>query len=90
MEEKKQGDRAYRAERKANVMRLAADLRNSESRLKEFAQEPNKMAQGYGLQLTEEEAITLSAIAGTEELSGDALTAVSGGIAFFDNNCECG
>jgi hypothetical protein len=89
MEDNKQGDRAYRAERKAKVMRLAADLRSSESRLKEFEKEPNKTAQGYGLQLTEEEAATISAIAGTQELSGEALSSVSGGLAFFDNNCGC-
>jgi hypothetical protein len=41
--------------------------------------------------LTEDEVSTLAAIAGSQELSGEALTAVSGGVqTFFDNNCSCG
>ena len=91
MDEKKDGHRAYQAERKAKVLRLAADLRNSDELLKDFSGTPDKISQKYGLQLTQEEVASLAAIAGTQELSGEALTAVSGGIlTFFDNNCKCG
>lgn len=86
------GHRAYSAERKAKLIRLTADLRNSDSLLTEFVGKPDTTANKYGLKLTEEEVSTLAAIAGNQELSGDDLSAVSGGAvaAFFDNNCGCG
>ena len=93
MEEKKDGHRAYSAERKAKLIRLTADLRNSDTMLTEFVGKPDQTATKYGLQLTEEEVSTLAAIAGTGELTGEALDAVSGGAdkpLFFDNNCSCG
>jgi hypothetical protein len=92
VEEKKDGHRAYVAERKAKLIRIAADLRNSESLLTEFVGKPDQTATKYGLQLTEEEVSTLAAIAGNQELSGEDLASVSGGVvvAFFDNNCGCG
>ncbi len=92
MEEKKDGHRAYTAERKAKIIRMTADLRNSETLLTEFVGKPDQTAKKYGLQLTEEEVATLAAIAGSDELSGADLAAVAGGAdapAFFDNNCGC-
>lgn len=91
MEDKKDGHRAYTAERKAKIIRLTADLRNSDSLLTEFVGKPDQTASKYGLKLTEEEVSTLAAIAGTDELTGEALDAVSGGTvrAIFDNNCNC-
>jgi hypothetical protein len=88
VEEKKDGHRAYTAERKAKLIRLTADLRNSDSLLTEFVGKPDQTATKYGLQLTEEEVSTLAAIAGSQELSEADLAAVSGG-TFFDNNCGC-
>jgi hypothetical protein len=93
VEDKKDGHRAYTAERKAKIIRLTADLRNSDSLLTEFVGKPDQTATKYGLQLTEEEVSTLAAIAGTQELTGEALEAVAGGAdkpLFFDNNCGCG
>jgi hypothetical protein len=92
VEDKMDGHRAYTAERKAKIIRMTADLRNSESLLTEFVGKPAQTATKYGLQLTEEEVSTLAAIAGNGELSGADLAAVSGGAAamFFDNNCGCG
>jgi hypothetical protein len=93
VEDKKDGHRAYSAERKAKIIRLTADLRNSDSLLTEFVGKPDQTATKYGLQLTEEEVSTLAVIAGTQELTGEALDAVSGGSdnpLFFDNNCGCG
>jgi hypothetical protein len=92
MSDKIEGHRAYAAERKAKLIRMAADLRNSDSLLTEFVGKPDQTATKYGLQLTEEEISTMAAIAGNQELSGDDLAAVNGGIivAFFDNNCGCG
>jgi hypothetical protein len=87
VEEKKDGHRAYTAERKVKLIQLTADLRNSDSLLTEFVGKPDHTASKYGLTLTEEEVSTLAAIAGGQELSGDELAAVSGG--FFDNNCGC-
>ena len=92
MEEKKDGHRAYTAERKAKIIRLTADLRNSDSLLTEFVGKPDQTATKYGLTLTEEEVSTLAAIAGSQELSGEDLAAISGGSpieTFFDNNCGC-
>lgn len=92
MEEKKDGHRAYTAERKAKLIRLTADLRNSDALLTEFVGKPDQTATKYGLQLTEEEVSTLAAIAGNQELSDEGLAAVSGGTPiaqFFDNNCGC-
>ena len=88
MEEKKDGHRAYAAERKAKLLRLTADLRNSDSLLTEFVGKPDSTAKKYGLQLTADEVSTLAAIAGDQELSDAGLAAVSGGL--FDNNCGCG
>lgn len=88
MEEKKDGHRAYTAERKAKLIRLTADLRNSDSLLTEFVGKPDSTATKYGLQLTDEEVSALAAIAGDQELSEAGLASVSGG--FFDNNCGCG
>jgi hypothetical protein len=93
VEDKKDGHRAYSSDRKAKIIRLTADLRNSDSLLTEFVGKPDHTAGQYGLQLTEEEVGTLAAIAGTQELTGEALDAVSGGTNqphFFDNNCGCG
>jgi hypothetical protein len=87
VEEKQDGHRAYSAERKVNLIRLTADLRNSGALLTEFVGKPDQTASKYNLKLTEEEVSTLAAIAGDGELSGDDLAAVSGG--FFDNNCGC-
>jgi len=88
--DEKDGHRAYITERKAKIIRLAADLRNSDSLLTEFVGKPGPTATKYGLQLTEEEVSTLAMIAGNQELSGQDLAAVSGGVAtFFDNNCKC-
>ena len=94
MEEKKDGHRAYTAERKAKLIRLTADLRNSDSLLTEFVGKPAQTATKYGLTLTEEEVSTLAAIAGNQELTEEGLAAVSGGnpeeiMTFFDNNCGC-
>jgi len=90
VEEKKDGHRAYTSERKAKLIRLTADLRNSDSLLTEFVGKPDRTATKYGLQLTEEEVTTLAAIAGNQELSEEGLSAVSGGTAMiFDNNCNC-
>jgi len=92
VEDKKDGHRAYTAERKAKIIRLTADLRNSDSLLTEFVGKPDQTASKYGLQLTTEEVSTLAAIAGNQELTGEALEAVSGGAdkpLFFDNNCGC-
>ena len=94
MEEKKDGHRAYTAERKAKLIRLTADLRNSDSLLTEFVGKPDQTATKYGLTLTEEEVSTLAAIAGNQELTEEGLAAVSGGnpeeiMTFFDNNCGC-
>jgi len=88
VEEKKDGHRAYTAERKAKLLRLTADLRNSDSLLTEFVGKPDSTATKYGLQLTDEEVSALAAIAGDQELSEAGLATVSGG--FFDNNCGCG
>lgn len=90
MEDKKDGHRAYTAERKAKLIRLTADLRNSDALLTAFVGKPDQTANKYGLQLTEEEVSTLAAIAGNQELTGEALAAVSGGVMTFDNNCNCG
>jgi len=90
VEEKKDGHRVYTAERKAKLIRLTADLRNSDSLLTDFVGKPDQTASKYGLQLTEEEVATLAAIAGNQELTGEALAAVSGGVLTFDNNCHCG
>lgn len=91
MDEKQDGHRVYQAERKAKILRLAADLRGSPTLLEEFVATPDKVTQPYGLHLTQEEVASLSAIAGTEELTGEGLAAVAGGIhRFFDNNCNCG
>jgi len=90
VEDNKDGHRAYTAERKAKLIRLTADLRNSDSLLTEFVGKPGTTATKYGLQLTEEEVSTLAAIAGNQELTGDDLSAVSGGLMMFDNNCGCG
>jgi len=87
VEERKDGHRAYAAERKAKLIRLTADLRNSGSLLTEFVGKPDATATKYGLQLTQDEVSALAAIAGNEELSGEELSAVSGGV--FDNNCNC-
>jgi hypothetical protein len=89
MEQKKDGHGAYAAERKAKLIRLAADLRNSDSALTEFVGKPTETATKYGLQLTDDEVSTLAAIAGSQELSGEDLAAVSGGLMIFDNNCGC-
>lgn len=93
MEDKKDGHRAYTAERKAKLIRLTADLRNSGSLLTEFVGKPDQTATKYGLSLTQEEVATLAAIAGNQELTDEGLAAVSGGSApietFFDNNCGC-
>jgi len=92
VEDKKAGHRAYAAERKAKLLRLTEDLRNSDPLLAEFVGKPDQTAAKYGLTLTEEEVSTLAAIAGNQELSGDDLAAVSGGggiATFFDNNCGC-
>jgi len=91
VEDKKDGHRVYTAERKAKLIRLTADLRNSDALLTEFVGKPDQTATKYGLQLTEEEVSTLAAIAGNQELTGEALAAISGGTAMqFDNNCGCG
>ena len=87
VEEKKDGHRAYTAERKAKLIRLTADLRNSDSLLTEFVGKPDSTATKYGLQLTDEEVSALAAIAGDHELTEEGLASVSGGI--FDNNCNC-
>jgi hypothetical protein len=90
MNENNDGHRAHLAERKAKVIRLAADLRSSDSLLTEFVGKPGQTATKYGLQLTEEEVSTLAMIAGSQELSGEALAAISGGVAtLFDVNCMC-
>ena len=89
MEEKKDGHRAYVVERKAKLVRLAADLRNSDSLLTEFVGKPDSTATKYGLQLTEEEVSTLAAIAGSQELSGRGLSAVSGGLMTFTTTTGC-
>lgn len=91
MEEKKDGHRAYTAERKAKLIRLTADLRNSDTLLTEFVGKPEQTATKYGLTLTDEEVSTLAAIAGDGELTDEGLAAVAGGVpkAFFDNNCGC-
>jgi len=92
VEDKKDGHRAYSAERKARILRLTADLRNSDSLLTEFVGKPAQTAAKYGLSLTEEEVTTLAAIAGSQELTGEDLAAVAGGTNsphFFDNNCSC-
>ena len=88
MEEKKDGHRAYTAERKAKLLQLTADLRGSDSLLTEFVGKPDSTAKKYDLQLTDEEVSTLAAIAGDQELSEASLDLVSGG--FFNNNCGCG
>jgi hypothetical protein len=87
VEEKNDGHRAYTSERKVKLIRLTADLRNSDSLLTEFVGKPDQTAAKYDLKLTEEEVSTLAAIAGSQELSGEELATVSGG--FFDNNCGC-
>jgi len=92
VEDKKDGHRAYTAERKAKLIRLTADLRNSDSLLTEFVGKPDQTSAKYGLSLTQEEVSTLAAIAGDGELTGESLAAISGGSsksAFFDNNCSC-
>ena len=89
MEDKKDGHRAYNLQRKAKLLRLTADLRNSDSLLTEFVGKPDQTATKYGLQLTQEEVSTLAAIAGSQELSGEELAAISGGNQIFDNNCGC-
>jgi hypothetical protein len=91
VEEKKDGHRAYTAERKAKLIRLTADLRNSDTLLTEFVGKPEQTATKYGLTLTDEEVSTLAAIAGDGELTDEGLAAVAGGVpkAFFDNNCGC-
>jgi hypothetical protein len=92
VEDNKDGHRAYTAERKAKIIRLTADLRNSDALLTEFVGKPDSTATKYGLQLTQEEVSTLAAIAGDQELSEAGLAAISGGNAspaFFDNNCGC-
>jgi hypothetical protein len=92
MDNKKDGHLAYSSDRKAKIIRLTADFRNSDTLLMEFVGKPDTTATKYGLQLTEEEVSTLAAIAGNQELTGEALDAVAGGTvkAFFDNNCGCG
>jgi hypothetical protein len=92
MESNQDGHRSYSSERKAKILRLTADLRNSEALLTEFVGKPDTTATKYGLQLTEEEVATLAAIAGADELTGESLDAVNGGANqphFFDNNCGC-
>jgi hypothetical protein len=95
VEDKKDGHRAYSAERKAKLIRLTADLRNSDSLLTEFVGKPDQTATKYGLTLTAEEVSMLAAIAGDQELGDERLAAVSGGTpkdpveGFFDNNCGC-
>jgi hypothetical protein len=84
-----EGHRAYSNERKAKLIRLTADLRNSNTLLTEFVGKPDTTASKYGLQLTDEEVSTLAAIAGDGELSEEGLSAVSGGLMVFDNNCNC-
>lgn len=88
MEDKKDGHRAFTAERKAKLIRLTEDLRNSEALLTEFVGKPDQTATKYGLKLTEEEVTALAALAGGQgELTGEALAAVSGG---GNLNCGCG
>jgi hypothetical protein len=89
VENNKDGHRAYTAERKTKLLRLTADLRNSDSLLTEFVAKPDQMAAKYDLQLTEEEISAVAAIAGGEELSEDALAAVAGG-GDVNINCPCG
>lgn len=86
MEERKDGHRAYTAERKAKLLRLAEDLRNSDSLLTEFVGKPAQTAAKYDLQLTEEEVSALAAVAGSQELSEEALAAVAGGLGGLGNN----
>jgi len=94
VEEKKDGHRAYTAERKAKLLRLAEALRNSDQLLAEFAGKPAQTAAKYDLQLTEEEVSALTAIARSQELDEEALAAVAGGSLNPDatgsnGNCNC-
>jgi hypothetical protein len=87
VEDKKDGHRAYTAERKAKLIQLTEDLRKSDTLLTEFVGKPDQTATKYGLQLTEEEVTALAALAaGQGELTGEALSAVSGG---SNTNCGC-
>ncbi len=90
MEDNKDGYQAYAAERKAKLLRLTEDLRNSDSLLTEFVNKPDQMAAQYGLKLTEEEVSTVVALARGEELNEDALDAVAGGGDNMNCNCGCG
>lgn len=74
-----EGHREYAAERKANIIRLADDLRGSDALLAQFTGDPGQTATKYGLKLTEEEVTALVSIAGSGELNEDALAAVAGG-----------
>ena len=84
VDEKEEGHRAYTAERKANLIRLSEDLRNSDSLLKEFIGNPDEVAAKYGLKLTEEEVSVIAESQG--ELTDEALAAVAGG---GNGNCNC-
>jgi hypothetical protein len=88
VEEKKDGHRAYTAERKAKLIRLTEDLRNSDSLLTEFVGKPDQTATKYDLKLTEEEVSALAAIAGSQELNEEALAAIAGGST--NNGCVNG
>jgi hypothetical protein len=90
VEDKKDGHRAYAAERKAKLIQLTEDLRSSESLLTEFIAKPDETATKYGLSLTEEEVSAVAAIAGSQELDVEALDAVAGGTSNVNCNCGCG
>jgi hypothetical protein len=93
VEEKKDGHRAYAAERKDKIIRLTEDLRNSDSLLTEFVGKPDQTATKYGLKLTEEEVSALAAVAGSQELDEEALAAIAGGslnIGCVNNSCKDG
>jgi hypothetical protein len=88
--EQKDGHRAYAAKRQAKLIRLAADLRGSDTLLTEFVGKPDDVATKYGLQLTKDEVSMLAVSARSQELNGNDLAAVSGGANLFDINCLCG
>ena len=85
--DKKDGHRAYVADRKAKMTQLTEDLRNSDSLLTEFVGKPDQTATKYGLTLTEEEVGALAALAGSGELTDAVLSAISGG---GNTNGNCG
>ncbi|HET9623661.1 MAG TPA: hypothetical protein VFP84_19950 [Kofleriaceae bacterium] len=89
MADKKDGHREYAADRKVKLTQLTEALRGSDALLNEFVSKPEQTATRYGLQLTEEEVATLAAIAGSQELSGEALAAVAGGSVETDININC-